>query len=1485
MLVPSLLIPVAVSASNDFNIIDADGSLSITPIETEQALNDARLFLDNNFIDYRVEDASYRQSLGFIVVTETYRDKLAAAGDLQRLSEAGVSDYLFVARGDYVNRISAGVFGTRAAAEAHAAKLNRYDFSFKVIERFRTLGTRAIVIREKLTRDQLTRILTGELLDRTAPEAAEGSTEASPSVKEQKPIEGEIKEQEVVEQEPIEQDAGEIAPSEIEGMATSEPGPATSTPESFTPETGSTSAGNQADTGTGIGAAKPPTVVRTQPPRSDDGSWLWFLFGGILLIIAGTLVYYYLQRRNIEDEAEKARPAPTQPTEAVKHEPLTAEDVTPMRDVNVSANPEAFYEYAEAILEGRPGKSGSLTILGTEDTRVTELINDLLLLNRLEEKAESISSFAFDVRSLVDNLIDRLSLENPKGTAALKSSPDSELPATLLMDAEKLNRLLAILIQNAIDKTAAGVIDIHQFLDSGQLNTEIRYHPESKEAREELEAITNPGKAHPSVSTAERIRFSIANRMAAVMGGRIDTALDGDEALVQIRLPATIVPSPLTSLPAGKTIEDLVAAEEQAKAEAEQARTRVEETQAEINRARSEAEEGLRSSEQALSELREELKKAKDAQSSELEAALSEKDEAKSELESLDHKLKNLNGELETTRQRLESEVNARAKLEADAQQKVKDLENSLAREQTRIDQEGQTLRAREEAAKAQVIQLEEQLTSMQSAMDSESKKALQILREHLLEAEQKLNGETEKRTQAEEDSRKQVKDLMQQLNGARETAEQATHDKSSLQQQLEDTTQELVAAKTEMEAKISQLESDTQSAQARVDQLQNELTAATDAIEQEKQARALAEEQAQNKISTLEQKLSEAEIQRESALNENEAKVTEANSEIEALASRLATSEQQLEEQLEAAKQSHLNEEVEQLHKELESAREKLETEVNRRNSAEAAAGKQIEELLDELNLLRSDSNALAKARDSLETEKLDEISNIHRQLEEAQANLDAERNEKALLQTQSEENLNELEARLKDMEAEQNRLQAQTERAEAFGQHQTSLLEQALSDAENANKLGDAARKVTLHLKAKIRKLESQVENLEASQTETEPEPEPEPTPETETQEAATSVVEETAIIEAPSLSLMPEAELVQQTEQEAAEEILPGTDEDADFSLDDFDTSSPTVEPSLKNPSLSVEDIEEEQEQEPEEEPAPEVAPTEPQLSLVELETVESPEPVSAEITPEVAKADVIESTLEDDATKNDVIQAEDETPEDKKVDEEADEEDDEEEEEDLNYEIQFDDKPIRSSRPINNPVLHSMIERFVKQLFQHIDAMETALTERDYLELVVSCNWVRGEANTLGFEVLVKPIDSIEVQLRREKFSQIITHLSELRNMAERIEIKQSASPDAPIQYFVPAHAKNAVIYENFVSQLGSKLLELEVAASSDNTRQMTQLCKWINRYGTKIKFIEVVDAANQLQEVIESGDEEMIEAQLRRFVEIYAKIEIVLETEA
>ena len=190
-----------------------------------------------------------------------------------------------------------------------------------------------------------------------------------------------------------------------------------------------------------------------------------------------------------------------------------------------------------------------------------------------------------------------------------------------------------------------------------------------------------------------------------------------------------------------------------------------------------------------------------------------------------------------------------------------------------------------------------------------------------------------------------------------------------------------------------------------------------------------------------------------------------------------------------------------------------------------------------------------------------------------------------------------------------------------------------------------------------------------------------------------------------------------------------------------------------------------------------------------------------------------------------------------------------------------------------------------EHLRPQQKDEIEKMELSLAKRDYLELVVSCNWIRGEANTLGFEALNQPVQSIELQLRRRKFSQIITHLSELRNMAERIDIKRVKTGDAPVQYVVPASANNTAIYENFVSQLGTKLLEMELALGDENIRQIGQLCRWVERYSEKIRFLEVMDAAKQLRQAIDADNIDDITGILKNFVALYSKIEIVREQTA
>ena len=81
-----------------------------------------------------------------------------------------------------------------------------------------------------------------------------------------------------------------------------------------------------------------------------------------------------------------------------------------------------IFDYAEAALEGKRNDpyARSFTILGTEDTSTMYLMRDLLLLVQLEEKTPFAEAFAFDSRSLVENLIKRVSSENPGHSASLR---------------------------------------------------------------------------------------------------------------------------------------------------------------------------------------------------------------------------------------------------------------------------------------------------------------------------------------------------------------------------------------------------------------------------------------------------------------------------------------------------------------------------------------------------------------------------------------------------------------------------------------------------------------------------------------------------------------------------------------------------------------------------------------------------------------------------------------------------------------------------------------------------------------------------------------------------------------------------------------------------------------------------------------------------------------------------------------------------------
>jgi hypothetical protein len=223
-------------------------------------------------------------------------------------------------------------------------------------------------------------------------------------------------------------------------------------------------------------------------------------------------------------------------------------------------------------------------------------------------------------------------------------------------------------------------------------------------------------------------------------------------------------------------------------------------------------------------------------------------------------------------------------------------------------------------------------------------------------------------------------------------------------------------------------------------------------------------------------------------------------------------------------------------------------------------------------------------------------------------------------------------------------------------------------------------------------------------------------------------------------------------------------------------------------------------------------------------------------------------------------------------------------------------QGDIRPVVSSLPISNPVMHAKMGRFMVRLVQHLDLMEASYKKQEYLDLVVICNWLKSETQSMGFDEFITPTHDVELMLRSQAFGTIPSRIEEMKRLAQCIEfdaagatdeinlpfIKQSRKiPDnRPIQYELPSHERKAEMLENFISQVGSHLMDMQLAWQEQKSEQLTKHCTWTIKYGTKLKVQEVIYAAEDLQEAVEKNDSSDITDKLLDFIDIYVRIELI-----
>jgi signal transduction histidine kinase len=108
-----------------------------------------------------------------------------------------------------------------------------------------------------------------------------------------------------------------------------------------------------------------------------------------------------------------------------------------------------------------PQQDELLQILHRSSENLLHLINDILDFSKIEAGKSSLEERTFDLRRVVDGVVQPLRLEAAGKGLAFSSHVDERVPESLLGDPVKIGQILTNLASNAIKFTAEGGVAIH----------------------------------------------------------------------------------------------------------------------------------------------------------------------------------------------------------------------------------------------------------------------------------------------------------------------------------------------------------------------------------------------------------------------------------------------------------------------------------------------------------------------------------------------------------------------------------------------------------------------------------------------------------------------------------------------------------------------------------------------------------------------------------------------------------------------------------------------------------------------------------------------------------------------------------------------------------------------------------------------------------------------------------------------------------------
>ncbi len=201
--------------------------------------------------------------------------------------------------------------------------------------------------------------------------------------------------------------------------------------------------------------------------------------------------------------------------------------------------------YAETMIDSKDPDDMDTHFLSTinaEADRMTRIIKDLLMLSQLDHNKDALKKTRIDMRELIENVVEKMSMSAKKQGHTLTFVATTELPS-IMANRDQIERVLTNIISNAIKYTQdAGIIEVF----AGHLYNEIYIKVKDngigipkKDIDRIFERFYRVDKARTRAAGGTGLGLAIAKEIIESHGGKIQiTSEPGNGTEVMITMPA-----------------------------------------------------------------------------------------------------------------------------------------------------------------------------------------------------------------------------------------------------------------------------------------------------------------------------------------------------------------------------------------------------------------------------------------------------------------------------------------------------------------------------------------------------------------------------------------------------------------------------------------------------------------------------------------------------------------------------------------------------------------------------------------------------------------------------------------------------------------------------------------------------------------------------------------------------------------------------------